>query len=185
MQPLQLHAAGKWPGCTGINVFLCFSEFQDVQRTFGAGSSKRPEISLDNRSLILLPRFHWECVDGYIGRIISYISSQVPPQKKTLPKAAHSRSLSVEVHRSYWIPEDIGDAPDASDAPDAPDLEGPQCIGFTAPTEDDWFVAQIPAVTEEDHSDEDSEGPVIVKNVDSDSCAGSLIQESIITEIRV
>lgn len=107
------------------------------------------------------------------------------PQKKTLPKAAHSRSLSVEVHRSYWIPEDIGDAPDASDAPDAPDLEGPQCIGFTAPTEDDWFVAQIPAVTEEDHSDEDSEGPVIVKNVDSDSCAGSLIQESIITEIRV
>ena len=74
------------------------------------------------------------------------------------------------MHRSYWIPEDIGDAPNASDAPD---LEGPQCIGFTAPTEDDWFVAQIPAVTEEDHSDEDSEGPVIVKNVDSDSCAGA------------
>ena len=182
MQPLQLHAAGKWPGCTGINVFLCFSEFQDVQRTFGAGSSKRPEISLDNRSLILLPRFHWECVDGYIGRIIRFKSSQVPKKYPPLPKAAHSRSLRVEVHRSYWIPEDIGDAPNASDAPD---LEGPQCIGFTAPTEDDWFVAQIPAVTEEDHSDEDSEGPVIVKNVDSDSCAGSLIQESIITEIRV
>lgn len=91
-------------------------------------------------------------------------------------------TCSRKVHRSYWIPEDIGDAPNASDAPD---LEGPQCIGFTAPTEDDWFVAQIPAVTEEDHSDEDSEGPVIVKNVDSDSCAGSLIQESIITEIRV
>ena len=92
------------------------------------------------------------------------------------------------MHRSYWIPEDIGDAPNASDAPD---LEGPQCIGFTAPTEDDWLVAQIPRATEEDQSDrsdEDSEGPVIVKNVDSDSCdscAGSLIQESIITEIRV
>ena len=69
-------------GITRSKVILCFSEFQDVQRTSGAGSSKRPEISLDKRSLILLSRFHWECVDGYIGRIISYISSQVPPQKK-------------------------------------------------------------------------------------------------------
>ena len=82
------------------------------------------------------------------------------------------------MHRSYWIPED-------GDAANAPDLKGPQCVGFNAPTEEDWFVAQIPRATEEDQSDEDSEGPVIVKSVDSDSCAGSLIQESIITEIRV
>eukprot|EP00435_Cladocopium_sp_Y103_P041951 s2986_g11.t1 len=83
----------------------------------------------------------------------------------------------VEVSRSYWIPEDVGDAPDA------PDLEGSQC-SFNAPTEDDWLVAQIPRATE-DQSDEDSEGPVIVKSVDTDSNAGSLIQETIITEIRV
>ena len=143
-----------------------------------------PKLALTNARDLLF-RFHWGCVDGYIGRIIRFKSSQVPKKYPPLPKAAHSRSLRVEVQRSYWIPEDIGDAPNASDAPD---LEGPQCIGFTAPTEDDWLVAQIPRATEEDQSDrsdEDSEGPVIVKNVDSDSCAGSLIQESIITEIRV